>query len=806
MRASLPRKDQWEVTPLVAMIGAGLLLIAGVLMTFYTQAAYQAQSLNEVQVQAQVISESLAGALAFDDAAAAKQYLAALKRNPEVAAAGAYDMKGRLSASYSRSAGDAPPPTAPAVGSVLQGRSFVTVAPVNQDSIRLGSVYLRTDAESFVRRASRYAGIALMALMASLLIGVLAVAQAAMRRANTLLKQQADDLREVATRQTAIFDAAFDAIVTLNPSGGIETINRAGERMFGRTAEDVLRRDISLLIDLGHEGDGGFLQRVGESPEALAEGVLREVTGRRDDGTAFPADLALSAMALPDGPHVVAVIRDITDRKKTEQLKQEFVSTVSHELRTPLTSIAGSLGLLSGSAGGELSATASRLLAIAHSNCQRLVRLINDILDIEKLESGKLRFELAPLDVSELVTNAAEGLRGYADGFGVAVEMAGDQDSLAVRGDADRLIQVVTNVLSNALKFSPRGETVTVALNREGHLVRISITDRGPGIPEEFQARVFSKFAQADSTGARQRGGTGLGLAISKEIVERHGGRLWFASPPGHGATFHIDLPLIEVLNAPTQLAGGEWLLVCEDDPDVAAVLRQILEQDGFRVDVATTLAAATTAIRLSEQYSALLLDLQLPDGDGVALIRALRERDETRDLPIIVISAYVDTTRDAPHAHSLNVVDWMEKPVDVDRLRDAVSRALTGATPRNGRAMILHVDDDHDILRVTATALGGLGRIVSVDGLAAARAVLRQERPDLAILDIGLADGSGLELLPDIDELGGEIPVVVFSAQQTDPALLQRVDEVLVKSRSSMASLARTVRRLVRDTSPPQT
>ena len=804
MTAAVASRGRWEVTPFVAMIGAVLLLIAGVLMTLYTQAAYQAQRLNEVQVQAQVISESLAGALAFDDAAAAKQYLSALKRNPEVAAAGAYDEKGRLLASYSRSGEAALPAAAPAPGSVLEGRSFVTVAPVNQDSIRLGSVYLRTDTESFLRRAGRYVGIALMAVMASLLIGVLAIAQSTVRRANTQLKQQADDLREIATRQSAIFDAAFDAIVTLNPSGGIETINRAGERMFGRAAEEVLRRDISLLIDLGHEGGGGFLQRVGASPENLAEGLLREVTAWREDGTPFPVDLALSAMALPDGAHVVAVIRDITDRKKTEKLKQEFVSTVSHELRTPLTSIAGSLGLLSGAAGGELSATASRLLAIAHSNCQRLVRLINDILDIEKLESGKLRFELAPVDMRELVSSAAEGLRGYADGFGVGVEIAGESAALAVRGDADRLIQVVTNLLSNALKFSPRGEPVAVTLAREGHLARISITDHGPGIPEEFQARVFSKFAQADSTGTRQKGGTGLGLAISKEIVERHGGRLWFASTPGEGATFHIDLPLIEVLNAPVQASGGEWILVCEDDPDVASVLRQTLEQDGFQVDVATTLEAAATAIRLSDRYAALLLDLQLPDGDGVALIRDLREREETRDLPIIVISAYIDMSREAPHAHSLNVVDWMEKPVDVDRLRGAVSRALAGAEPTDGRAMILHVDDDHDILRVTATALGGLGRVVSVDGLAAARAVLRRERPTLAILDIGLADGSGLELLPDIDELGGEIPVVVFSAQQTDPALLQRVDEVLVKSRSSMTSLARAVRRLVRDPAPP--
>jgi DNA-binding response OmpR family regulator len=204
-------------------------------------------------------------------------------------------------------------------------------------------------------------------------------------------------------------------------------------------------------------------------------------------------------------------------------------------------------------------------------------------------------------------------------------------------------------------------------------------------------------------------------------------------------------------------------------------------------------------------RYAALLLDLKLPDGDGVGLIHALRGRDETCDLPIIVVSAYVDEGREATKALSLNLVDWLEKPVDVDRLRSVVAAAVARAAPTGRQPAILHVDDDPDILRVTAAALTGLGRIISVDSLAAARAVLAGQRPDLVILDIGLGDGSGLELLPDLDEFEDDIPVVVFSAQDTDPTLLRRVDEVLVKSRSSVASLTRTVRRLVRSSQARQ-
>jgi PAS domain S-box-containing protein len=796
--------DRWQVTPMVALSGAFVLIFAGLIVAFYTQAATRQQKLNEAQVQAQVIAASVAGALAFQDPAASEQYLGALQRNPEVAAAGAYDERGRLVASYSRTPGEAPSRTAPAAGASAKDNHFIVVVPVTEGSTRLGSVYLRTDAETWVKRARRYAGMALLVLMGSLLIGVLAVAQSTVRSANARLSRQADDLRAIATRQSAIFDAAFDAIVTLNPSGGIEGVNHAAERMFGYPLEDLRRRDISLLIDLAGEAEGTFLQRVG-APQGSGEGVVKEVTGRRKDGSEFPVDIALGAMEQPDGTHVVAVMRDITDRKKADQLKQEFVSTVSHELRTPLTSIAGSLGLLTGGAGGELPATAARLVGIAHSNCQRLVRLINDILDIEKLESGKLRFHLAPVAVDELVLPAADGLRGYADEFGVRLNVGETPSDLRVRGDSDRLIQVLTNILSNALKFSPRDEAVDVSVSRQGQFARISVRDHGQGIPDAFQARVFTKFAQADSTDTRQKGGTGLGLAISKEIVERHGGRLWFEAADGRGTVFHIDLPVIDLPPPSAAAEGAERLLICEDDPDVAAILRDTLEADGFAVDVTGSLQEAADALLAPSRYAALLLDLKLPDGDGIGLIHALREQHETRNLPIIVVSAYVDDGREAAKALSLNLVDWMAKPVDVDVLRSVVSAALARAAATDRQPAILHVDDDPDILRMTAVALTGLGRIISVDGLAAARAVLRDERPDLVILDISLGDGSGLELLPELNAFEDDIPVVVFSAQDTDPALLQRVDEVLVKSRSSVASLARTVRRLVRDSQAPR-
>lgn len=599
------------------------------------------------------------------------------------------------------------------------------------------------------------------------------------------------DLQATATRQNAIFDGAIDGIITLNPSGSIETVNAAAERMFGYSASELDRRDVSLLVDIATDGDGEFLKRLGASQGALEGGLLRQMEATRKDGQSFPVDVALGAMQLPTGTHVVAVVRDISERRRIEQLKDEFVSTVSHELRTPLTSIAGSLGLLAGGAAGALPEKAARLIQIAQANSQRLVRLINDILDIEKIESGKLRLEMTSLDLRDIASRAIDGVRGYAEELGVELTLA-EGEAAPVRGDADRLIQVVTNLLSNASKFSPRGGEVRITVDPETRVARLSVADQGPGIPDAFRSRIFSKFAQADGSDTRAKGGTGLGLAIAREIAERHGGRLWFESAEGEGATFYLDLPLArESVNG--MEGDGPRLLIVEDDADAAEILRTMLESDGFAADVATTgregLSAARTGV-----YSALLVDLQLPDADGISLIRALRAGADTRDLPVVVVSA--DTARGLARGRSLEVVDWMEKPFDQARLREAVAAIYERMADR--KPSILHVDDDRDILEVTASALSGTAEIIPAESLAAARAVLGRVRPDLVILDLGLPDGSGLELLGDLgDEQGRTVPVIVYSAQEMDGALANRVEAVLTKSRTSLAGLTRTVRRL---------
>ncbi len=241
----------------------------------------------------------------------------------------------------------------------------------------------------------------------------------------------------------------------------------------------------------------------------------------------------------------VVVFHDITERKRIEQLQREFVSTVSHELRTPLTSITASLGLICGKVMGDIPAHLQELLDISHLNSIRLSALIDDLLDIDKLNAGKMRFELAPHSLPLMLDQAMRSNQGYAESHDASIVLT-DCAPVEVEVDAMRLQQVLSNLLSNAAKFSPVGGTVELRAERRDTRVRISVRDQGKGIARNFHPRVFQKFAQADASDTRQQGGTGLGLAISKELVERMGGQIGFDSKPDEGACFWFDLPCHE--------------------------------------------------------------------------------------------------------------------------------------------------------------------------------------------------------------------------------------------------------------------
>lgn len=354
-----------------------------------------------------------------------------------------------------------------------------------------------------------------------------------------------DALRLSEARHRAVLETAGIGIVTIDAAGLVDSFNPEAERMFGYAAPEVLGRPVTVLLPLpqvgGHQDP---LERQLLAGETGAFGAVREVTCRRKDGTQFPAELSLSETILNGRPLFTGILRDISERRALEQAKDEFIATVSHELRTPLTSIRGSVGLLEAGALGAQPPEALEVLEIARHNADRLIRLVNDLLDLEKLQAGRMELELGPIQPRELVRLALAGVRGLS-ATSLSLITARIDCHTEVLGDLDRLVQVLVNLLGNAVKFSPPRSPieVRVGLTRPGR-VRFAVVDQGPGIPVALQPKLFHKFQQLDGSDARARGGTGLGLAICKAIVEQHGGEVGLISAPGEGSTFWFDVPV----------------------------------------------------------------------------------------------------------------------------------------------------------------------------------------------------------------------------------------------------------------------
>ncbi len=372
-------------------------------------------------------------------------------------------------------------------------------------------------------------------------------------------------IRDVTEQRLAeeLFKLAVEAcpsgMMMIDRSGHIVMVNSEAEHLFGYSREELIGRPVEMLVpkDLRPDHARQRAEFV-KQPRIRGMDKGRELVGLHRDGSEFPVEIGLYPVHIRDGLLILAVVVDISERKRNERLKDEFVSTVSHELRTPLTSITASLALLSAGGVGRLPDPAARLIGIAHSNSQRLVRLVNDILDIEKIQSGKMSFHLAEVNARAVVEQVIETSRAYADDLGVTVRLDPEAVPGRVRADADRLAQVVGNLLSNAIKFSPRGEEVIVGVSDRADAIRITVRDHGPGIPDAFKSRVFEKFAQADSTDTRQKGGTGLGLSIVDEIVKRLGGEVGFESEVGVGTLFFVELPCWRADTEAADVPAGE--------------------------------------------------------------------------------------------------------------------------------------------------------------------------------------------------------------------------------------------------------
>lgn len=350
------------------------------------------------------------------------------------------------------------------------------------------------------------------------------------------------NLEEKISWLNSIVDTTVDGIITIDKKGIVQTFNKACENIFGYKSYEVIGNNVNILMpEPYHSEHNNYLKNYHKTGQAKIIGIGRQVEGKRKDNSVFPMDLSVAKVETGNKTFYSGIVRDITDRIKNEQIKNEFISIVSHELRTPLTSIHGSLGLILGSDIEKLPKDIIKLLNIAYKNSNHLIMLVKDILDIDKIAAGKMTFHLSIEQVDKLIYDAIKSNKVYSDAFNIKIDLLKIDPDLKILIDIDRFRQVFFNLFSNAVKFSNKDSKIKIYVSDTKEKIKINIQDYGRGIPESFFHNMFKKFSQADASDTRSKNGTGLGLYITKELVERMNGKIGFKTKIEQGTTFWIE-------------------------------------------------------------------------------------------------------------------------------------------------------------------------------------------------------------------------------------------------------------------------
>ncbi len=499
---------------------------------------------------------------------------------------------------------------------------------------------------------------------------------------------------------------------------------------------------------------------------------------------------------------------ELSQRSEMDLLKDEFISTVSHELRTPLTSIRGSLGLLSSGVIGTLDPKAQNLLRIAVTNTDRLIRLINDILDLERMQSGRAPLQLRRCSLAELAQQAIETMRTLADQSTVHLELitpasAAPGDALFFDGDSDRILQVLTNLISNAIKFSPAESTVRIHVEALQDSILLKVSDEGRGIPHDKLDSVFDRFGQVDPADARQKGGTGLGLAICRSIVQQHAGSVWAQRNLGPGSTFYVMFPRTARSSDPvTPLAlverGEGSILVCDDDSGIRTVVSEHLTRQGYTVLQASS-GQEAIEVATAHPLEAILLDMYMPGLSGWETLQQLRDSPTTAGVPVVVLSVLSPALR---NQFTGDAQGWVQKPFNENLLFAELARVLG---PGNGPAQVLLVEDDQDLASVVQASFGQAD--VQLDHVSTRQQAIHRcvaSRPDLLILDLTLPDGDGFSLVEWLRKRPEtrSLPLVVYSGREVSDREMSKLrlgpTEFLTKAKVQPQEVEELVRSMV--------
>jgi PAS domain S-box-containing protein len=610
---------------------------------------------------------------------------------------------------------------------------------------------------------------------------------------------------ELTRQQEILLDSVADGICGVDRRGLISFANPAAARLLSAEPATLTGRPVHSLL----HGAAPLNRQCGEDcPLRRASGPQKVAAGEdiifRTDGTSFPAEYVLTPIA-DQGRFSGSVLsfRDISQRYALDRLKDEFISTVSHELRTPLTSIRGALGLLSSGILGDVNEKATNLLRIALSNSDRLVRLINDILDLERIQSGREPLAFRSVSLAQIVRQAIDGMAPVADAAGV--QLIHDTTQVEIAADPDRLLQVLTNLLSNAVKFSPPNSTVSIMLRPGSTGVTLSVIDQGRGIPADKLEAIFGRFQQVDASDSRQKGGSGLGLAICRTIVQQHSGRIWAERNPVRGSTFRVYLPYqppaIDLLKPVVDHETGQGsVLLADGNPASRPHISALLTSHGYRVVETTTVEQTLAAAH--QGVEAILLDTSLDGMNGWEILPLLRSLHSEAPTPIVLLS--VDKRQD-PAALPSDAEGWVANRLNEDALLGELARVLCGP---GETARILVIEDDADLARI-------IGDVFLRDAIEVRLAHTLHEaleaclvfQPHLLVLDIGLPDGDGFNVVDWLrtHENLARLPLVIYSGRDLSPEDCRKLTlgptQFLTKARVQPQQLEALVLTMLRNT-----
>jgi PAS domain S-box-containing protein len=579
--------------------------------------------------------------------------------------------------------------------------------------------------------------------------------------------------QEEASKSQAILESIADGVVVNNPQGQVILMNSAAEQILNRFRHHLVTTDVRHLIEAFDDPERTSALAVIEEmlSKASAPSQIRVSSATLEmNSRVINAHMAPVIARHDEFLGIVTIFRDITKEVEADRAKSEFISTVSHELRTPMTAIKGYTDLLFAGAVGPLSDNQKHFLNVIKNNTGRLIALINDLLDISRIETGRVRFEPAPVKLGEIVAGVVEAMAARAQERGLTLTYEVDAGLPEVMGDRDRLFQVLTNLVGNAINYTPTG-SVTVEATNVGMAVQVSVLDTGVGIDPADIGRIFDRFYRSDDPVVQEASGTGLGLPIVKMFVEMHGGRVWVDSEKGKGSTFTFILPVPGAeftTEEPAPLTSepppitAKTVMVVDDDTDIAQLVRLQLESNGYRVLTASRGHQALELVK-ENKVDLVLLDRLLPDANGLDVLDTLKTDPETAPIPVIMLTIIEDDG----DAMARGASAYMVKPVNEQLLLEQVETALT----RQGRVLIVEDDPDtKDMLTRTLRRVGFTTESAG-DGYEAL-ATARRVHPDVILLDLRLPGMDGYEALSHLKRniATGAIPIIALSAHVSNP------------------------------------